>query len=92
MAGQYPDSGSAYYVRTRRQRPLNLFTHVALPALGAVITVWMLTQLSGIALTAGVCWLALGFVYLLWLTRGFRRPTPKMRLDEADTTAIPEKV
>ncbi len=54
---------------------------------GAAVTLWMLTQLSGVALTAGLLWLVAGFVLLLWLTRGFSRPTPAMNLDGADRPA-----
>ena len=77
----------AHYLRNRRRRRLNPVTHVALPMAGAGVTLWMLTQLSGVALTAGLLWLAAGFVLLLWLTRGFSRPTPAMNLDSADRPA-----
>ncbi|WP_287902145.1 APC family permease [Arthrobacter sp.] len=79
-----------HYVRNRRRRRLNPVTHLALPAAGAVVTLWMLTQLGGTALASGLLWLAAGFLYLLWLTRGFRRPTPRMTLDDAAEGQAPE--
>ena len=37
---------------------------------------------TGTALTIGLIWLAIGFVWLLVVTRGFRRPTPVLDLEE----------
>lgn len=54
--------------------------YVIVPALGAAVDVYLLTQLSSIAIRLGLSWLALGIVYLAVLTRGFRRPPPTMRL------------
>jgi hypothetical protein len=42
----------------------------------------MLTQLSSVSLTIGLTWFAIGVVYLAWLTRGFRRPTPELSIGE----------
>ncbi|MFF2927355.1 carbon-nitrogen hydrolase family protein [Streptomyces celluloflavus] len=61
--------------------------YVILPASGACVTVYLLTRLSTVALVIGACWLVCGFACLLWLTRGFRRPTPEFR--PADTHADP---
>ena len=43
--------------------------YVVLPIIGACVTLYMLTQLSTVSLTIGLCWLAIGVAYLLWLTR-----------------------
>ena len=47
-----------------------------LPLIGVVLTLWLWTSLSGLALVIGLCWLAVGFIWLLAVTRGFQRPTP----------------
>jgi putrescine importer len=47
-----------------------------------LLTAWLWTSLSPSALMAGGVWLAIGFVYLLILTRGFRKPTPMLDLAE----------
>ncbi|MFE0651195.1 APC family permease [Streptomyces sp. NPDC059534] len=76
-----------YYVRHRAaglgSGPATLFGYVVVPLLGAGVTVYLTTRLSPVALTIGCCWLAAGFAYLLWLTRGFRRPTPSLAADAA---------
>ncbi|MFG3042111.1 APC family permease [Streptomyces sp. NPDC048330] len=56
--------------------------HVVTPALGTCVTLYLMTRLSGQALLVGSCWLAAGIAYLLWLTRGFTRPTPGLAVDE----------
>lgn len=66
----------AYYLRHRPTHRLGIVGYVALPAAGAVVSVYLLTQLSGTSLIIGLAWLGIGVAYLLWLTRGFRRPTP----------------
>lgn len=53
------------------------FGHLVLPAAGAVVTVFLLTQLGTTALVLGLIWLALGAVHLVVLTRGLRRPVPE---------------
>ncbi|MGW4042216.1 APC family permease [Streptomyces sp. NPDC004721] len=70
-----------YFVRNRGVNGVKALGYVVVPALGACVTVYLMTQLSAVALTIGLCWLAAGFAYLLWLTRGFRRPTPDLGLD-----------
>ncbi|MFE7332769.1 APC family permease [Streptomyces sp. NPDC057565] len=74
-----------YFVRNRGalgSGAARVLGYVVAPALGVCVTIYLMTQLSGVALTIGGCWLAAGFGYLLWLTRGFRRPTPELDLNE----------
>jgi putrescine importer len=56
--------------------------NVVLPLIGFGLTVWLWTSLSGFALVVGLIWLALGFVWLLMVTRGFTRPTPVLVMEE----------
>ncbi|MGY5115862.1 APC family permease [Streptomyces sp. 900105755] len=73
----------ATYVRERRagRRPA-VWSYVLLPAVGAVVDVWLLCHLDDRARTLGLIWLALGVCYLAWLTRGFRKAPPEMTFDE----------
>ena len=70
----------AMFIRDRRRGDAggHVLTHVAFPAIGAVVDVYLLLHLDGIAKVIGLIWLALGVVYLLFLTRFFRRPPPEM--------------
>lgn len=69
-----------YYIRNRRAKHLSPFRFVLLPAVGACITLYLLTRLHSQAIILGSSWLAVGILYLIFLTRGFTRPTPEMDL------------
>ena len=64
------------------QQERNVILNVGLPAIGFLLTAWLWTSLSGQTLVVGLIWLAVGFVWLLAVTRGFRRPTPVLELEE----------
>lgn len=59
-------------LRERDRLVLNL----VLPLIGFLLTAWLWTSLSGLTLAIGLCWLAIGFLWLLGVTQGFRQPTP----------------
>jgi amino acid transporter len=68
----------ALYLRERGPA----LTGLVFPAIGAVVDVWLLTNLDGIAVTLGLIWLGLGVVYLAVLTRGFRTAPPEIAFEE----------
>jgi putrescine importer len=73
-----------YYMRHRDQR-LSPWRYILLPVIGAVIDVYLLTQLDSKALILGLSWLGIGIVYLLVLTRGLTKEPPEMvAIAEAD--------
>lgn len=77
----------AYLVRERRDgRTPNFFSYLVMPAIGVGVSLYLLTRLDGVALQIGGVWLAIGVVYLAFLTKGFRRPAPEMTFDD-DTEA-----
>jgi len=57
----------------RRRTPRDIFTFIVLPGIGMVLTGILWANLHVDALIGGAAWAAIGFVYLLVLTRGFRR-------------------
>jgi putrescine importer len=57
--------------------------NLVLPLIGFVLTVWLWFSLSGSTLVFGLIWLAVGLAWLLWVTRGFRRPTPVLEMAES---------
>jgi putrescine importer len=71
-----------YFVDQRERSPLAAVNNLLLPLIGFLLTVWLWTNLSRFALIFGLCWLAIGFVWLLGVTRGFSRPTPVMEIEE----------
>ncbi|HEY2205940.1 MAG TPA: APC family permease [Pseudonocardia sp.] len=73
------------YTQLRRsgERP-NPLAYLVVPAIGAVVDLWLLINLDATAKILGGCWLLLGIIYLAVLTRGFRRPPPELHDDVAE--------
>lgn len=68
-----------HYFLDLRQR--SVLSNLVLPLIGFVLTVWLWTSLSGRTLVVGLSWLGIGLLWLLIVTRGFRRPTPVMAVE-----------
>ncbi|MEU6488315.1 APC family permease [Streptomyces sp. NPDC046887] len=82
----------AYLVRERAAgRRHNLVHFLVLPLAGVAVSGYLLSQLGGTALRIGTVWLAVGLVYLAFLTRGFRRPAPELTLDGQGAAPAPEE-
>ena len=71
-----------YFVDRAERDGWGFFNNLILPFIGFAFTVWLWTNLSGLTLVVGLCWLAAGFVWLAVVTRGFQRPTPVLELEE----------
>jgi len=79
-----------YFVRQRRAGiALNPGAYVLVPTIGALVDLWLLTRLDRNAITLGLVWLALGVLYLAFLTRGFRTAPPEMEFTESVEAASP---
>ena len=75
----------AYFMRNHRNGiRLSIVGFIFLPLLGAGVDIYLLTQLSAVAITIGCCWLGLGIIYLAFLTKGFRHEPPEMRLENTN--------
>lgn len=72
-----------YFINQKERGPKGLANNLVLPGIGLVLTVWLWTSLSSLSFTLGLAWAGLGLVYLAFLTRGFRRPTPHLQLEDA---------
>ena len=66
----------------KRRTRKNVVLFGVLPGIGFLLTLWLWSSLSPNALTIGVIWLAAGFVYLLALTKGFRKKAPEVAISE----------
>jgi amino acid transporter len=79
----------AVAIRNRRFRtPVQILGNAVAPIIGAGFDIWLLTQLDGAAHLLGLIWLGLGVIYLIFLTKGFRRPPPEVDFSE-DTELAP---
>jgi putrescine importer len=71
-----------YFIDLRERSGAEILRSLILPLTGFLLTVWLWTSLSGFTLVVGLIWLAIGFVWLLGVTRGFQRPTPVLDIEE----------
>lgn len=63
-----------FAVRERRRRtPREIFDYIVMPGIGVLLTLTLWLNLDRVALIGGGVWLAAGLLYLLWITRGFKR-------------------
>jgi amino acid transporter len=67
------------YILDRGERSASaVLKYGLLPFLGFAFTLYLWTQLTGLTFAIGLSWVAIGFLYLLYLTRLFRRRPPAM--------------
>lgn len=71
-----------YVVDAGRRQLADLVKYGLVPGVGVLLTLWLWTSLSQTTFVVGLTWVAVGFVYLLGLTRMFRRRPPQLRLDD----------
>jgi amino acid transporter len=77
-----------HYVFDRGNRSLgDVLKYGVLPFLGFAFTIYLWTNLTGFTFRIGLSWLAIGFVYLLFLTRMFRRRPPELYMGDEDDAA-----
>jgi putrescine importer len=73
-----------YYFRQRAGgNNVNPVLYLVLPILGAIVTVYLLTQLDMNAIFLGLSWLAIGIVVLAIVTKGFRRLPPELSYEDS---------
>ena len=80
-----------FVIREKRRSPVELLRYLVAPAIGAVVILWLWTQLTSIgwlfnrvwpddpALLIPFGWLLLGIVYVVWKSRFFREPLPELK-------------
>ncbi|WP_433217271.1 APC family permease [Microtetraspora malaysiensis] len=77
-----------YVVDGGRRSAGDLFHYGLLPLVGFALTVWLWTSLSGVTFQVGLVWMAVGLIYLVGLTRFFRRRPPVMTFSDADPVTV----
>lgn len=60
----------------------NVLRYIVAPLVGLGAVLWFFTKLDVNALVLGTAWVLVGAIYLAILTRGFRRPTPSMNMNQ----------
>jgi putrescine importer len=80
----------ALFIRRRRAgESLNILGFVVVPAIGAIIDLWLLANLDSTAKKLGLSWLVIGIIYLLVLTRGFTKAPPEIDTLAAESDIEP---
>ena len=69
-----------FFIDRREREGTRMVRNLVLPLIGFLLTAWLWTSLSGLTLQFGLAWMAIGFAWLLIITRGFRRPTPVLEV------------
>ena len=78
-----------YYLKQRREgNVLNWLIYLVLPAIGGIITIYLLTRLDSNAIILGLIWLAVGIVVLGVVTRGFRKLPPEVAFTDTDDEKV----
>ena len=77
----------AYYFQQKREgHASNPVFGLAVPLIGAAVTLYLLTRLDIHAIVLGLSWLAVGVIVLALVTRGFRALPPEVVYSEAEDT------
>lgn len=71
-----------YYIKMKRRSFKGTILYLILPAIGVVLDIWLLLNLDIQSIIFGSIWFALGMIYLLFLTKGFKRRAPRLVLEE----------
>ncbi|NBN61641.1 amino acid permease [Proteus sp. G2639] len=70
---------SQFYIRERRNKGvMDHINYLILPIIGAAIMGVLWINLEPGSMELGLVWGAIGLLYMVWITRRFRRPMPQM--------------
>jgi amino acid transporter len=72
-----------YWIGGEKRGLRELVLFLIFPLIGLVADLWLMVSLDKLAIILGLSWLAIGCVYLAWLTGGFRRQPPEIDFQEA---------
>ncbi|HCT05701.1 APC family permease [Pseudomonas sp. BIGb0164] len=72
-----------YWIGAKERGVRELILFLVFPVIGLLADVWLMVSLDHLAIYLGLVWLAIGLVYLGFLTRGFSQQPPEMDFQEA---------
>ena len=73
-----------FYVRGKNRSGKENLKYLLFPLIGVGFDLWLLVHLDKNALMLGGAWAVCGFVYLLILTKAFRKQPPEMQFDRIE--------
>ncbi len=72
-----------FFVREKRRNSVKeVVNYLLLPLCGCASVAVLWVNLDSTAMTLGLAWACIGIAYLVYLTRGFKRPVPTLGVDE----------
>ncbi|WP_100401615.1 APC family permease [Bacillus sp. FJAT-42315] len=71
----------AYYFVRKKERSLKgTIMYLIIPLIGAGLDLWLLINLDIHSKVLGSIWFVIGFIYMLFLTKGFKQKPPELKL------------
>lgn len=80
-----------YYIREKRRSGSDIIKFLIMPSLGALSTGVLWYHLHADAFLGGIVWITIGFIYMLFITRFFKKSLGSMDSIE-DTDSIDEEL
>ncbi|RNB92353.1 APC family permease [Brevibacillus fluminis] len=74
-----------YFIKKRNRSAGGWVRYFFIPLVGALCTGWFWTQSNAHALLFGGSWLFCGIVYLMYVTKMFRKKPPELHFDEGES-------
>ncbi len=71
-----------FFIKEKKRSAKETVLFLIFPLLGALADFYLLIHLDKSALILGCSWAAVGFIYLIYLTKGFKVAPPDMSIDE----------
>jgi amino acid transporter len=72
-----------YFVRLKRRTGMEILKYLIMPIIGAAVCFAIWINLDHVAMTVGIVWTGVGLVYMVIITRFFRKPLVEMSFDES---------
>lgn len=72
-----------YFGHQKKRSLKGMILYLMIPSIGAILDIWLLMNLDKYSKVVGSVWFVLGFLYLLYLTKGFTRRAPEWNIDDA---------
>lgn len=69
----------------RMKTPKDFLNFFVVPLLGFISIGALWLEVEDTSLKAGIAWAAVGIIYLAWLTKGFRKPTPQHHFSDDES-------
>lgn len=71
-----------YLVDQKLRGCRNGLLYGVIPGLGFISTLWLWSSLTSLSFTIGLCWMGMGLLVLLGLTRALRVKLPELQMAE----------